>query len=397
MILSERRRTISALGVVMIFSWGTTYYLLAVLAEPIRADTGWSSATITGGVSLGLLTAALAAPRVGKLIQLEGGRPVLTGGMALIAAGLGLLAAAPHPAVYLMAWFLLGLGMSAGLYDAAFSTLGRIYGRDARRAITALTLWGGLASTVCWPITAALAETVGWRGTCLTYACLHLLVTMPLCRFALPRVSPAANGRSENAFGANGGSFGDLRFWCLVIAGTTLALLASLWSVHLITILTAQGYGLAAAVGLGVLIGPSQVGARVLELASGARYHPIWTGGCAALLVTVGFLGLVIGIPAAAALIAYGAGNGLWSIARGALPLTIFGPVDYARIMGRLAAPALLASAAAPILGSWLISSAGSDGALRVLVGASLVPCAALIALWFLGRRGGLEAAGLAS
>lgn len=391
MILSERSRTISALGVVMIFSWGSTYYLLAVLAGPIRADTGWSPSLITGGVSLGLLVSALAAPRIGALIQREGGRRVLTCGMTLIAAGLALLAAAPNPMAYLGAWLILGLGMGAGLYDAAFSTLGRIYGRDARRAITTLTLWGGLASTICWPITAALADAIGWRGTCLAYAGLHLFVTMPLCMFVVPRTTPLATAAVGRAFGTAGGSLRDVRFWCLAVAGTTLAMLASLWSVHLITILTAEGHGLAAAVALGTLIGPAQVGARVLEMASGARHHPIWTAATAALLVLAGFLGLAAGIPAAAALIAYGAGNGLWSIARGALPLAIFGPSDYPRIMGRLAAPALLASAAAPLLGSWLIATTGSDGALRVLVAAMLIPCAAIVALWLLGRRAGDE------
>ncbi len=397
MILSERSRTISALGVVMVFSWGSTYYLLAVLAGPIRADTGWSPGFITAGMSLGLLVSALAAPRIGALIQREGGRRVLTGGMALIAAGLALLAAAPNPAVYLGAWLFLGLGMGAGLYDAAFSTLGRIYGRDARRAITALTLWGGFASTVCWPITAALAETVGWRGTCLAYAGLHLFVTLPLCVFAVPRADPPVPRAGGQVFGANGGSLRDPRFWCLAVAGTTLAMLASLWSVHLITILTAQGYALAAAVALGTLIGPAQVGARVLEMASGARHHPIWTGAAAALLVALGFLGLVAGFPAAAALIAYGAGNGLWSIARGAMPLTIFGAADYPRIMGRLAAPALFASAAAPLLGSWLIASAGPDGALRVLVVVTSLPCAAIVALWLITHRRGFRVADEAS
>jgi MFS family permease len=392
MILSERSRTISALGVVMIFSWGSTYYLLAVLAEPIRADTGWSRGLVTAGISLGLLVSAVVAPRIGALIQREGGRRVLTGGMALIAAGLTLLAVAPNPAVYLGAWLILGLGMGAGLYDAAFSTLGRLYGRDARRAITALTLWGGLASTVCWPITAALAETVGWRGTCLAYAGLHLFVTIPLCLFAVPRATMRPRPAVGRGFGVNGGSLHDVRYWCLVIAGTTLAMLASLWSVHLITILTAQGVGLAAAVALGTLIGPAQVGARVLEMASGARHHPIWTGATAGVLVTLGFFGLITGMPAAAALIAYGAGNGLWSIARGAMPLAIFGPSDYARIMGRLAAPALFASAAAPLIGSWLISSVGPDGALSVMVAAALVPCTAILALWLLRRRSGLEA-----
>lgn len=374
--------TTAGLGIVMILSWGSTYYLLAVLAGPIRADTGWSAGTITAGVSVGLLISGLAAPRIAALIQREGGRRVLAGGMGLISAGLVCLALAPSPIFYLASWVLLGLGMGAGLYDAAFATLGRLHGRDARRAITALTLWGGFASTVCWPLSAALVEWVGWRGTCLVYAGLHLTVSGPLCLLALPRVSSGPEAPPSAAAPTRRVTVPrDLRFWCLAIAGTTLAMLASMWSIHLMTILTASGYTMAAAVGLGALIGPSQVGARIVEMISGARHHPIWTATAAVGLVLSGFLALAAGMPAAAALIAYGAGNGLWSIARGATPLAVFGPADYPRIMGRLAAPALVASAAAPALGAWLIATIGPEETLQVLVALTLLPAAAIALL----------------
>lgn len=384
MTLSERTRTLSALGIVEVFAWGSTYYLLAVLAGPMAVDTGWGAGTITAGVSTGLLTSGLVARRIGRLIHDRGGRPVLVAGMALIATGLVLMGLAQSVAVYFVAWIVVGLGMGAGLYDAAFSTLGRIYGSDARSAITVLTLWGGFASTVCWPISAMLVEWLGWRGTCLAYAALHLGVTLPLCRFALPRTSPALApapppvedlGRSV----ANGAA--GVRFWCLAVAGTTLAGLASIWSIHLVTILMAGGHGLAAAVGLGALIGPAQVGARVIEMLGRGRHHPIWTLWAATLLVLLGFLGLWADLPAAAALVAYGAGNGLWSIARGALPLAIFDVADYPRIIGRLAAPMLLTAAAAPLAGAWLIETVGPDGTLLALTIGAMVPCAAALVL----------------
>ena len=165
---------VAALGIVQILAWGSSYYLLAVLAGPIARDTGWPYAWVIGGVSLGLLVAGLASVRVGRAIEEYGGRRVLAAGAVLLAAGLALMAAAPSVPVYLAAWLVLGLGMGAGLYDAAFSTLGRLYGAGARGAITALTLWGGFASTVCWPLSAWLVEGVGWRGACLAYAGLHL-------------------------------------------------------------------------------------------------------------------------------------------------------------------------------------------------------------------------------
>lgn len=394
-MIGERMRTISALGIVQIFAWGSTFYLPAVLGGPITAQTGWSAGTISAGVSVGLLVSGLTARRIGALIQAEGGRRVMAAGMFLITTGLTVLGLAPSLPFYFAAWVVIGFGMAAGLYDAAFSTLGRIYGSHARAAITSLTLWGGFASTVCWPISAFLVDAIGWRNTCFAYAVLHLAVTLPLCWFALPRsVFPLPDGDAAATGAAGPPGVSGLRFWCIAIAGMTLAMLASIWSVHLISILTAEGYALAAAVGLGTLIGPAQVGARVLEMMGRGRHHPIWTMIASTSLVFVGFLGLFLDLPASAALVAYGAGNGLWSIARGALPLAIFGSRDYARMMGRLATPMLLAAAAAPMLGAVLFERLGPGGTLLVLAVAATIPCVAAAVLWLdLAKQSG----GLAS
>ncbi len=382
MRLSERTRVISALGVVMILTWGSTFYLLAVLSGPIRAEMGWSSGAVTAGISIALLVSGLAAHRIGALIQRTGGRKVLVAGVLLIALGLVVLGLSRSLAVYLAAWAVVGLGMAASLYDAAFSTLGRLYGREARNAITALTLWGGFASTICWPISAFLVEGVGWRGACFTYAALHIAVTAPLCWFALPKAPPHPVAvRAEQARAPAGTDAIGLRFWCIAIAGATLSMLSSIWSIHLITILTAEGNALAAAVALGTLIGPAQVGARVMEMLGRERHHPIWTMIASTFLVLSGFFGLMLGLPAGAALVVYGAGNGLWSIARGALPLAIFDPQDYARIMGRLARPTQLASAVAPLLGAMLIQAYGPHAMLTALMLGSLVPVAAAMVL----------------
>jgi len=382
MTLPSRTRTVSALGVIEIFAWGSTYYLMAVLAGPIAVDTGWSVGMLSAGVSGGLLVAGLTAPTVGRLIHITGGRRVLATGMTLIATGLVLLGSARSLPVYFAAWAILGLGMSAGLYDAAFSTLGRLFGREARAAITQLTLWGGFASTVCWPISAWLVEIVGWRGTCFAYAALHLTVTLPISLFLLPRRPHAEEkAQSTGEMLPNLPGLLDLRFLCIVAAGVSLSMLATIWSIHLITILTAEGYALATAIALGTLIGPAQVGARVLEMLGRGRHHPIWTMGLATGLVLLGFLGLQLDVPASLALIAYGAGNGLWSIARGALPLTLFGPDRYAQTMGRLAMPMLIAGAAAPTLGAFLIEAFGPGGTLAILSAAAAVPCVAALVL----------------
>uniref|UniRef100_UPI0012FFF372 MFS transporter n=1 Tax=Pararhizobium haloflavum TaxID=2037914 RepID=UPI0012FFF372 len=167
---ARRWPVISALGVVQIFTWGSSYYLLAVLAAPIAADTGWPLSWIVGALSIGLLAAGIVSPHVGDAIGEYGGRPVLAVACLLLAAGLVILALSPSLWVFIVGWVVLGVGMGAGLYDAAFATLGGYYGRSARSAITTLTLWGGFASTVCWPLSALFLEHLGWRGACLTYA-----------------------------------------------------------------------------------------------------------------------------------------------------------------------------------------------------------------------------------
>ncbi|TIX59553.1 MAG: MFS transporter, partial [Mesorhizobium sp.] len=171
---------ITVLGLTQIMAWGSSYYLPAVIAPAVARDTSWPLAWVVGGLSLGLLVAGLISPRVGSSIERHGGRNVLAFSAFCIGAGQIGLAAAPSLAVYIGAWLVIGLGMGAGLYDAAFATLGRLYGNSARSAITTLTLFGGLASTVCWPISAFLLSTIGWRGACLAYAAVQLLIALPL-------------------------------------------------------------------------------------------------------------------------------------------------------------------------------------------------------------------------
>jgi hypothetical protein len=258
----------------------------------------------------------------------------------------------------------------------------------ARRPITALTLWGGFASTICWPLSAWLLDAVGWRGTCLAYAGLHLGVTLPLVLWAIPSQTPQTLPPAAEA-GPPTSSPGGPIIWLLAAILTTAAAIAAVWSVQLITLLETRGLSLAAAVGLGALVGPAQVGARVIEVASGGRHHPIWTLVAAAVLIAAGLTLLWSGAGlVAGALIAYGAGNGIWSIARGALPLALFGPHGYAALMGRLAAPSLVAQAAAPILGAAVLARLGGDTLLGCLAVLALVNLAAVLGLsWLTASR----------
>jgi hypothetical protein len=292
--------------------------------------------------------------------------------------------------------------MGAGLYDAAFATLGRLYGQGARGAITDLTLFGGFASTVCWPLSAFLIETAGWRGACLAYAGLQLALALPVHLTLLPR-TPASSYVTAPLAGATAACIPSrppspvrdrLPVFLLLAAALTLgAVIQGVVSVHLLVVLQARGADLAAAVALGALVGPSQVGARVVEKLLGGRFHPIWTMLVSVLLAALGLGLLWAGLPIlAACLVPYGAGVGINSIARGTLPLALFGAEGYAVLMGRLATPMLVAGALAPSAGAFLLERAGASGTLAVLAAAAACNVVLVAALFLLvrSRAGGV-------
>lgn len=388
----SRNRIISTLGITQILAWGSTYYLPAVIAKAVSEDTGWPLEWVVGGLSLGLLIAGLISPRVGAAIDRRGGRNILALSAGSICLGLFGLAAASNLFWYVGAWLIVGVGMGAGLYDAAFATLGRLYGQQGRSAITMLTLFGGLASTVCWPLSAFLLDQVGWRGTCIAYAVIQLLIALPLYLLVLPREAPTHFDSPTGIRSDRNSDRKSHRYLLPVLLAMTLtlsAVISSTLSVHLLNILQATGLTLGAAVALGALIGPSQVAARAIEMAVARFHHPIWTK-----LASVGFTALGVGALFAnlpivpLALLFYGAGNGLESIARGTLPLALFGSEGYATLMGRLAMPSLIAQAAAPSVGALLIERAGSSAVLGALAGAAFLNVALACGLaWLSGTR----------
>ena len=326
---------------------------------------------VVGGLSLGLLTAGVISPWVGRVIAQRGGRPVLAVSAGLLAFGLLALALAHSLPAFLAAWLVIGLGMGAGLYDPAFATLGRLYGESGRSAITTLTLFGGFASTVCWPLSALLDAHLGWRGACLVYAGFQVAVALPIYLFVLPRELPRpktepVTGSPTLATSRSGAPRGGI-FLLLATTITLASVISTVMSVHLLTVLQAKGLALAAAVSLGALVGPSQVAARTIEMLIARFHHPIWTKIAATSLVTAGLAALWVGVPfIVLALLLYGAGIGLESIARGTLPLAIFGPERYPVIMGRIAMPSLIAQAVAPTIGALLVRTGGPDRALAV-------------------------------
>lgn len=356
----SRHVVVTGLGLTQILGYGTSFYLLAVLAAPIRVETGWSLPEIAAGLSIGLLVAGIAAPVVGRLIERFGGRPVLTFGSLCFAAGLAGVGLSTSVIGYCAAWCVVGLGMAAGLYDAAFSALGRWYGLKARPLITTVTLWGGFASTLCWPLSAYLVSASGWRATCLVFAAMHLVIAAPVHFWLMPANGnrPAAHAEPKAA----GEIVRQRMLFCLIAASLMLAsIIVTIISVHMIPVLEGYGYSAAAAVALGALIGPSQVAGRFAELALGSRLHPVWSTLLAGMMMAAGVALLTFRLEyAAIAIVAYAMGAGVSYIVRGTLPLVLFGSDGYATLMGKLVVPSLIAQASAPWAAALALSHWGN-------------------------------------
>ncbi|MEX0970761.1 MAG: MFS transporter [Paracoccaceae bacterium] len=372
------------IGMGQLIVWGMTYYLPAVIAAPVRAETGWSEGLVFGAFSLAVLVSGLVAPTVGHWMVATSARRVLSVGLILNAAGLGLLGVAHSPAIWVLGWLVLGLGMAMGLYTAAFSALGLMFVSGTRRAITNVTLFGGFASTAMWPLGAWLLPQIGWRMLCFTYALALLCLVLPFYRRGLPRPHSGGAPGSVRPAGAPPVSLRQTMIFAALAANLMISgFISATLSVHLLAILGALGASAAVAVGLGAMIGPAQVGARVLERIGGERLHPLYTLLISNVALALGIGLLMVGQPfLALAVIAYGAGNGLTTIARGTVPLALFGQAHYARWIGRLAVPALAVQASAPLLSALIITRFGMGGLLTGLGIAAL--CGPPICLFLL-------------
>jgi hypothetical protein len=380
-------RAVWVLGVTQIIAWGAIFYSPVLLVPLIAAERGWTLAFSMGGFSLSLLVAGLVAPAVGRSIDRYGGHVVMTIGALVSAAGLVGLATASSALGYLTAWVAVGAGLGASLYDPAFASLGRIFGAAARRPITVLTLAGGFASTVGWPTTHLLLGSVGWRGTYLVYAALMAAVCAPLYAFALPRSRAGALPQTQGSTAPTAALLPPrgIAFMLVTAAFTAYAFVPSALSAHLLAIFGRTGIEAATVVLIGALFGPAQVVARVVELAFGRDVHPLWVARFAVGLLVAAFAMLIVfGIsPAAAAGFAlmFGAANGLITIARGALPLALFGAEGYGQTIGRISGFWLAMQSAAPLLMAF-IAERGSDMiALTVACGFAVVALACLAAI----------------
>ena len=349
------------LGIAQTLAWGSTYYLPAVLIPAVLPEFGADRLWVFGAFSLALLISGFAAPATGHAIERFGGRPVLILSSCVLSLGLARPASRRGLWGWFIGWIVLGFGMALGLYEAAFATLGTLYGRAARKPITLVTLLAGFASTVGWPATAALIPLLGWRNTCLAYVAVNLGLVLPLY-LLLPRAGqappPAAGQEVAPDPPAPSAAWARHAFLLLAVFFTLRALITGVVAVHFVALFGGLGLGVAAAVAIGALQGPSQVGGRILEFTLGSKTHPLTVAKAGAVLLPLGVLVLLALGPEAAAgfMLAYGASNGILTISKGAVPLALFGPRGYPVLMGRLALPILVAQAIAPTLSAPLVA-----------------------------------------
>lgn len=386
-------RAIVCLGLTQLVGWGVTYYLIGALGPAMQADLGWSAAVVYGGFSAAIVTMAMLSPLAGMAVDRWGGHRVMPAGAVIAALGCAALAAAHGLALYYLAWIVLGVGMRLCLYDAAFASLARAAGPTARRPMSQITLFGGLASTVMWPAGHALSGWLGWRGAVLAYGALAL-ATLPLY-LALPRTRYAAPaGAKDRAAAGLTRSPAERRMAGVLYA--TIAMLTNFLAAgnaaHLIALLSGLGLAAAAAVSVAALWGVGQFAARMADVALGSRLHPLTlTLAVGAMLPLCFLLALLSGgnlYASAAYALLYGACNGLMTITRGTLPLALFDFRSYGSLVGALLIPSFLLTATAPVAYAYLIAGYGARGAMAMSVGLAAAICAAALALRckFIGR-----------
>ena len=374
---------IVTLGLVQILSWGGSFYLMAVMANPIVAETGWSQQWVYGALSLGILVSGLLAPLSGRLISGSYGRVLLASSGAVMALGLVIMGLSHHLLLFLFAWLIIGMGMAMGLYDSLFATLGTLYGGQARGAITGITLISGFCTSLVWPGTALLIHWLDWRGACFAIAGLLCLAVLPAYLYALPAPTRStAKTVANKRAGRN--ELAPALFWLLCSIFTLASVIMTAISVQLISLLQASGHSLTAALAISAILGPCQVGSRIVDIAF-KRGHPIWTTFFSVGLVAIGLI-LLTCYPqfALVSMVLYGAGNGLRAIVRGTLPLVMVKPEAYAIVVGRMARPALIGQALTPLVGGYIFQQFGANATLGLLC---LLALTNVLLVWLLKHK----------
>jgi MFS family permease len=367
---------VSALGVAQIVSWGSLFYAIGVLGPAMRSELGVSELFLFGAFTAGLLVSGTLAPAAGRAIDRRGGRFVLSVGSVLAIIAMALLAVAPNPSVMVLGWLVAGASMAACLYDPAFATLSQHAGARYRRAVTALTLFGGFASTVFWPLSHLLLEAWGWRITFAIYAGMHLFICLPIHWLFVPKHSRITRDEAADDAPA-GSSLADVRLHWLTASFALATFVFGVIAVHLVSLLTSAGLTPAQAVTVSMLVGPMQVAGRVIEMGVSGRVRAVTVGMVAFALMLLSLLALIsvegFGIAAIVFVVAYGWGNGVLTIVKGTAPAELFGREGLGALLGHLSRAGLYAKAVAPASFSALLTfGLTRNGALAALMAVSV-------------------------
>lgn len=375
------------LAITQLVGWGTIG-LPAIVGRDLAADLGMSLPAVFAGTSVLYVSMGLCAPWLARSFARHGARNVMMVGTVVTVPGFVLLSIAREPMLYFAAWIVLGIAGSATLSTGAYIMLNEVAGRQAKNAIGALMLVTGLSSSIFWPTTAFLSGHLGWRGTCLVYAAMLLVISLPLYAFLAPRrkiVRDSAGGpvKSPPPPAIPRSTFG------LVVAAITLNAFVNFGiSAIMIELLRAEGLAPAQALAFGAMLGVIQVSARGLDLLGGGRWDGITTGLVAGTALPVAMLLLMMSEGAtwavAVFILLYGAGSGAMAVARATIPLVFYDQAEFAKAMSMIALPLNLASAISPPLLVGLLTEFGSRGALGLTFVCS---CATVLILVLLGRR----------
>lgn len=366
---------IPVLSVSLLLSWGSLYYAFAILAEPMQQELRYGAGTLAGAFSVALLVWGLATYLVGLAMDRWGARRVMTLGSLIAAAGfLGLHTVSSLWSFYIL-WSLLGLAMAMTLYEPAFALVVQHFPDHSKRHIGWLTIVGGLASTVFWPLSAYLNTRFGWRDTMLVFAAMHLLISVLLHSIRLPQerrpLDSKANHKRDASLtrskSAHQTAFAQLSL-CFAIYGFITATM----TVQVIPILESRGFNSTTALSLAACIGPMQVLGRAIDLLFDGRLATRRMGITTLTLMSLSLAALWLAQWLSALcivfVVTYGLGLGLLTVVRATAPLALSGASRYASNSAVLGAPALVARAAGPIGAALLFEAFGDHSHVLIVL-----------------------------
>jgi len=330
------------LGVTTTIGYGTLFYSFTIMSQEFEKEFYWSKTFIFGIFSLGIFLGGLLAPKIGKLLDNHGARAIMSVGSILCALGLFLVSNVQTQWHYIISIVFLEVVSTLVLYEAAFVAFSQLAGNKARLPITQITLIAGFASTIFWPLISFLLSFLSWREVYLILASFHLFIALPIHFFILKKDAIIKTDiKFSNSFDDSLELEGKLRKKSLILVGIVFSLIAipiTVMQTHFLRLMNGFGIEMTSAIALGALIGPSQVGSRIIEITISKKITPLTSGIFSTSIMSLGILTLYFSgydiLLATFFVILYGAGQGLTDIIRGSIPLYLFGKDNLGKTIG---------------------------------------------------------------